>query len=168
MFKIKNNFVSVLKSKIKLLSLDVDGVLTDGGVYITENGDIFKKFNVKDGMGIRIAMEKGLHVAFITSAKKRKLLDMRAKMLGVKLVYAGDAEKLDIMKKWCEKLKIDLSEVAHIADDINDLKLLNAVGISACPADAVEKVKSTVKIILKTKGGEGCVRELVDHYLIND
>jgi len=157
--------VSISNTKIKLLSLDVDGVLTDGGVYITENGDIFKKFNVKDGMGIRIAMEKGVQVAFISSAKKRKLLELRAKMLGVQLVYAGDEEKLNVMKKWCEKLKIDLSEVAHIADDINDLKLLSAVGISACPLDAVEKVKSSVKIILKTKGGEGCVREFVENYL---
>jgi 3-deoxy-D-manno-octulosonate 8-phosphate phosphatase (KDO 8-P phosphatase) len=153
-------------NKIKLLTLDVDGVLTDGGVYLTETGDVFKKFNVKDGMGIRLAIEKGVHVAFVSSAKRRKILDVRAKMVGVKLVYAGDAEKLDIVKKWCEKLKIDLEEVAHIADDVNDLKLMNAVGISACPVDAVDKVHLAAKVVLKTKGGYGCVREFIDKYIV--
>lgn len=155
-----------MNKKIKLLSLDVDGVLTDAGVYITERGDIFKKFNVRDGVGIRNVIKAGIYVAFISAGKSKKLLNARAKMLGVKLVYAGDEEKLNIMSKWCKKLKINLDEVAHIADDVNDLNLLRAVGVSVCPADAVEAVKSSVKIVLEKKGGDGCVREFIDQHLL--
>ena len=155
-----------MNTKIKLLSLDVDGVLTDGGIYVTEKGDRFKKFNVKDGVGIREVVKKGIHVAFISAGKTKKLLDARAKMLGVKFVYAGDEEKLNVMNRWCKKLKIGLDEVAHIADDINDLKLLSAVGVSACPADSMEVVKTSVKIVLEKKGGDACVREFIDRYLL--
>lgn len=158
--------ISNLKSQIKLLSLDVDGVLTDGGIYVTEKGDLFKKFNVKDGVGIRQVVKAGIHVAFISAGKTKKILDTRAKMLGVKFVYAGDEEKVTVMKKWCSQLKISLDEVAHVADDINDINLLSAVGLSACPADSMEKVKKIAKIILKKKGGDGCVREFIDNYIL--
>jgi len=155
-----------VNKKIKFLSLDVDGVLTDGGVYLTENGDLFKKFNVKDGVGIRQAVKAGIHVAFISAGKSKRLLNARAKMLGVKFVYAGDEEKLTVLNKWCSKLKIGLDEVAHVADDINDINLLSAVGLPACPADSVEKVKKIAKVILKKNGGEGCVREFIDNYIL--
>ncbi len=155
-----------MNTKIKLLSLDVDGVLTDGGVYVTEKGDRFKKFNVRDGVGIRELVKKGIPVAFISAGKTKKLLDTRAKMLGVKFVYAGDEEKLDVMKRWCKKLKIGLEEVAHVADDINDINLLSAVGLSACPADSVEKVKQIANVVLEKNGGDGCVREFIEKYLL--
>ncbi len=154
------------KNKIKFLTLDVDGVLTDGGVYITENGDIAKKFNVKDGAGIRRAIKSGITVGFISAGKSKKLLNARAKMLGVKHVYAGDEEKVIILAEWCRKLKINFNEVAHIADDTNDLNILSKVGVSACPADAVKEVKAIAKIHLKAKGGDGCVREFIDNYLL--
>ena len=155
------------KSKIKFLSLDVDGVLTDGGIYISEEGTVTKKFNVKDGVGIRNALSQGIEVGFITAGVRgHKLVQERAKMLGVKYVHSGKNEKLDVLKKWCKKLKINLDEVAHVADDTNDINILSAVGLSACPADSVEKVKKIAKIILKKKGGEGCVREFIDNYLL--
>ena len=152
--------------KIKFLSLDVDGVLTDGGVYITEKGDIAKKFNVKDGVGIRQAVKAGIHVGFISAGKSKKLHNARAKMLGIKFVYSGDEEKLDVVSQWCKKLKIGLDEVAHIADDTNDINLLSAVGFSACPNDAVEDVKKIVSVVLDKKGGDGCVREFIERYLL--
>jgi 3-deoxy-D-manno-octulosonate 8-phosphate phosphatase (KDO 8-P phosphatase) len=155
-----------VKKKIKLLSLDVDGVLTDCGVYVSEKGDIMKKFNVRDGVGIRQLIKSGIPVAFISAGKVQKMLNARAKMLGVKLVYAGDEEKLEVMKRWCKKLKIGLKDVAHIADDLNDINLLSAVGVSVCPNDAVDKVKSCVEIILDEKGGAGCVREFIDRYVL--
>lgn len=155
-----------MNPKIKFLTIDVDGVLTDGGVYITEKGDIVKKFNVKDGVGIRTLIKKGIDVAFISAGKSKKLHNARAKMLGIKFVYSGDEEKLDVVSRWCKKLKISLGEVAHIADDTNDIKLLSAVGFSACPNDAVSEVKSVVKIILEKKGGDGCVREFIEKYLL--
>ena len=155
----------MMNRKIKFLTIDVDGVLTDGGVYITEKGDIAKKFNVKDGVGIRSVINKGIHVAFLSAGKSEKLHNARAKMLGIKFVYSGNKEKLDVVSRWCKKLKISLDEVAHIADDTNDIKLLSAVGFSACPADAVEDVKKIATVILKKKGGEGCVREFIENYL---
>ncbi|HEY4800533.1 MAG TPA: HAD hydrolase family protein [Bacteroidia bacterium] len=155
-----------MKKKIKFLALDIDGVMTDGGVYITEKGDLFKKFNVKDGVGIRATVRSGIEVGFISAGKSKKILNVRAKMLYVKYVYCGDDEKLSILEKWCRKLKISPNEVAYIGDDINDLKIISAVGLSACPADASGKIKSLAKIVLKKKGGEGCVREFVDKYLL--
>ncbi|MBI4931755.1 MAG: HAD hydrolase family protein [Bacteroidetes bacterium] len=155
-----------MNPKIKFLTLDVDGVLTDGGVYITEKGDIAKKFNVKDGVGIRTAIKKGIYVAFISAGKSKKLHNARAKMLGIKFVYSGDEEKLEVVSRWCKKLKISLDEVAHIADDTNDINLLSAVGFSACPNDAVEEVKKIVKVILDKKGGDGCVREFIEKHLL--
>ena len=140
--------------------------MTDGSVFISEKGDISKRFNVKDGIAIKNLLKAGIHVAFISSARTQTLLNARAKMLGVKWVYSGELEKLDVMTKWCKKLKIGLHEVAHMADDTNDLKLLGAVGVSVCPADAVDQVRTTVKIVLNTKGGDGCVREFADRYLL--
>ncbi|MFI5163994.1 MAG: KdsC family phosphatase [Bacteroidia bacterium] len=155
-----------MNKKIKFLALDIDGVMTDGGVYLTEKGDIFKKFNVKDGMGIRQVIKSGVQVGFISAGKSERLLNARAKMLYVKYVYAGDDEKLAVLRKWCSKLKINLKEVAYIGDDINDLNIISAVGFSACPADAVDKVKKSVSVVLKKNGGDGCVREFVEKYLL--
>jgi 3-deoxy-D-manno-octulosonate 8-phosphate phosphatase (KDO 8-P phosphatase) len=152
---------------IKFLVLDVDGVLTDGGIYLTERGDVFKKFNVKDGVAIQQLVKSGIDVGFISSAKKsKKLLKTRAKMLGVKFVYSGDKEKLSVLSKWCAKLKIDFKEVSYIGDDINDLKVISTVGFSACPADAVTQIKKAVNVVLRKKGGEACVREFIDLYLL--
>ena len=156
----------IKKPKIRLLTLDVDGVLTDGGIYITEKGDLFKKFNTKDGVGIRHAVKAGITVGFISAGKSKNILNTRAKMLGVKYVYAGDEEKLSVLRNICKKMKINFDEVAHIGDDINDLKILSAVGLSVCPADAMDKVKQLVDVVLKKNGGDGCVREFIDTYLL--
>lgn len=157
-----------MKKNIKFLSIDVDGVMTDGGIYVTERGDIIKKFNVKDGVGIRKAIKSGIEVGFISAGKSKKLLNMRAKMLGVKFVYAGDEEKLSVLSRWCAQLKINLKEVAHVADDLNDLAVVKAVGFSACPADAVKEIKTAVQVVLNKKGGAGCVREFIDRHVLND
>jgi len=155
-----------VKNKIKFLALDIDGVLTDGGVYLTEKGDLFKKFNVKDGVGIRQIVKSGVVVGFISAGKSQKLLQARAKMLGVQYVYAGDDEKLIVLNKWCDKLKIHLDDVAYVGDDVNDSVIISAVGFSACPKDATEKIKEIVDVVLEKKGGEGCVREFIDNYLL--
>ena len=156
----------LVKNKIKLLTLDVDGVLTDGGIYVTEKGDVIRKFNVKDGVGIKQALKAGIIVGFISAGKQDKLVRKRAAMLGVKLVYTGDREKLEVLKSWCAKLKIGLHEVAHVADDINDVGILSAVGLPACPADAIPEIKKLAKVVLKKKGGDACVREFVGRYLL--
>jgi YrbI family 3-deoxy-D-manno-octulosonate 8-phosphate phosphatase len=96
------------------------------------------------------------------------MVKVRAEMLNIKHLYVGGDPKLDILVDWCEKLEIKLSEVAIIGDDINDLAVMKAVGFSACPADAVLKVKETVDLVLQTKGGQGCVREFIDFYLLDE
>lgn len=158
-----------LKSKIeriKLLILDVDGVMTDAGMYYTESGDQFKKYNSKDGMGIMKAQESGLLCGIISSAFTDKMVLNRAETLRINHVYVGRDQKITILKQWCEELSISLNEVAIIGDDINDLSIMREVGLSACPKDAVQEVKKEVDIVLTKNGGEGVVREFIDNFLL--
>lgn len=153
---------------IRLLVLDVDGVQTDGGMYYTESGDRFKKFNSKDGLGIKRAIKQGVHVAFLSSSTHARVIRDRAETLGVQLVHAGPEEKLGVLSGWCKELGVALDEVAYIGDDLNDLTCIRAVGISACPADAVAAVKTAVNVVLDRSGGEGCVREFIDSNILSD
>lgn len=155
-----------LLAKIKLLILDVDGVMTDAGMYYTESGDQFKKYNAKDGMAIMKAQAMGLRIGIISSAFTDKMVTNRANTLKIQHVYVGQEPKLDILKQWCTEFGISLDEVAMIGDDINDLQVMEAVGFSCCPSDAVQVVKHTVDVVLNLKGGRGCVRELIDNYLL--
>lgn len=154
--------------KIKLLILDVDGVMTDAGMFFTENGDQFKKYNAKDGMAIMALSKIGVDVGIISSGFKLEMVKARADLLKIKHLYVGRDPKIDILNQWCEKLQISLDEVAIIGDDINDLSIMNKVGFSACPADAVLRVKQSVDLVLQTKGGRGCVREFIDFYLLDE
>ncbi len=146
----------------KLLALDIDGVMTDGGMIVNSDGSETKKYNTKDGMAIKNAMKRGVEVGFISSGKNLDLIQYRADMLGVKHVWVGSGEKLDVLTEWCNKLNVSLDQVAYIGDDLNDLMILQSVGLSACPADAVPAVRDLCSQILTKKGGEGCVRELVE------
>lgn len=150
--------------KIKLFIADVDGTLTDAGMYYSENGDEFKKFNTKDGLGIRLLREAGIKTGFITS-ENTKIVENRASKLKVDYLYQGKINegKLAIAKEICDKERISLEEVAYIGDDVNCIELLNAVGFAACPADAHEKVKAIPNIhVMNISGGAGCVREWID------
>jgi 3-deoxy-D-manno-octulosonate 8-phosphate phosphatase (KDO 8-P phosphatase) len=158
--------LSDVKKKIRFLALDIDGVLTDGGMYYSESGDEFKKFNTKDGMGIKLIQNHGILVGFLSSGKNVNLITNRAKLLNVQYIYVGYDEKLNILEQWCVKLGISLDDVAYIGDDVNDLNVISAVGFSASPSDAVEKVKAAVDVVLQNKGGEACVREFIDTYLL--
>ncbi len=149
----------------KLLILDVDGVLTDGGMYYLEDGSEFKKFNTKDGLAIRrIIKEYRLPVGIISNGSKDKLIESRAQTLYIERVYVGHDDKLSILEEWCKELQIDLSEVAYIGDDVNDLACMSKVGYAVCPADAVDKIKEVAHIILKRNGGQACVREFIELY----
>ncbi len=151
--------------QFRFLALDIDGVMTDGGMYYTQGGDEFKKFNTKDGMAIIKLTSAGFPVGFISSGINENIIRDRAQRLGVEYVYVGTWKKLDILQQWCDQLNITLAEVAYVGDDINDLPVITQVGLSACPSDAVEKVRATAKIVLENKGGEGCVREFIENYL---
>ena len=151
---------------IKLLLLDVDGVMTDGGMFFTENGDQFKKYNAKDGMAIMRLPKHNIQTGIISSGFKTKVVKDRADLLKINHFYVGRENKLEVLKSWMKTLNISYSEIAMIGDDINDLEIIKKVGFSACPADAVEVIKKNVSVVLTKKGGEGCVRELIDYFLL--
>ena len=149
---------------IKLLLTDVDGVLTDSGMYYSETGDELKKFNTHDGMGLQLIRQKGVKTGIITSEDTR-LVERRFQKLKLDYLYQGKREggKLASVKEICEKEGITLKEVAYIGDDVNCFELLSSVGLAACPSDALDTIKNIPGIIqMKKKGGEGCVREFVE------
>ena len=158
----------VLKKKtvdihsIKILFSDVDGVLTDGGMYYSENGDEIKKFSVYDGMAFKLLQEKGIQVGIITT-EDRDINRRRAQKLNLDYDFHGAKDKLKIISDLCQEEDINLSEIAYIGDDINCLSLLSNVGLAACPINAVSEIKSIPNIIqLNTRGGDGVVREFLD------
>ena len=147
--------------KIKVLVMDVDGTLTDGKIHISDEGEVFKSFNVKDGYGIANLYKIDILPVIITG-RKSKIVEYRAKELNIKEIYQGVHNKVDKLKYICEKYKISLKEVAYIGDDINDLECMKICGISACPNDAAEEVLDSVDYICEKKGGEGAVREFIN------
>ncbi len=155
-------------SKIKLLILDVDGVMTDGGMYVSENGDQMKRYNTQDGMGIMHLTKSGFQVGIISSGFTNNMVQKRAELLGIQHCYVGRDPKLEILNDWCQKLNFKLDEVAIIGDDINDLEVIKNSGLAVCPANAVNSVKTQCHIVLSKKGGDGCVREFIDNYLLKN
>tara|TARA_B100000035_G_C20944646_1_gene529132 strand:- start:246 stop:707 length:462 start_codon:yes stop_codon:yes gene_type:complete len=150
---------------IKVFLSDVDGVLTDGGMYYTESGDEFKKFNCYDGMGMKLLQQRGYKVGILTS-EDRKINRNRANKLNLDYQFHGIKNKLDFIVEFCDKENIDLSEIAYIGDDINCFDLLSKVGIAACPKNAIQKIKSIPNIIqLNSEGGYGAFREFAELYL---
>ena len=150
--------------QIKLFLSDVDGTLTDAGMYYGENGEEFKKFNTHDGKGFELLRKAGIKTGIITS-ENTKIVANRAKKLKVDFLYQGleHKGKLDVAKEICKELNISLDEVAYIGDDINCKELLSSVGISACPSNALEEIKNIPNIIKLSKaGGEGAVREFCE------
>lgn len=153
------------KFKFKFLALDIDGVMTDGGMYVTEKGDEFKKFNTKDGLGIIHLIKAGHNVGIVSSGFNKNIVESRAKLLGIKYCYIGTWNKLEILEQWCAELKITMKNIAYIGDDLNDMQIFEKAGLTACPADAVPAIKEKADIILFRKGGDQCVREFIDQYL---
>ena len=151
--------------KIKLLILDVDGTMTDNGIYIDEKGIESKKYNAKDGVGIYELIKNNVIVGIISHSEKGDGIKSRASYLGIKYCHVGNEPKEEILKTWIKKLEINLEEVAFIGDDINDLSIIDIVGFSACPNDSSDPVKRKASLVLNTKGGYGCVREFSDLYL---
>ena len=152
--------------QIKLLVIDVDGVMTDGGMYFTESGDQFKKFNTKDGMAILHLTKNDFKVAIISSGFKGEAVKARAEMLGIQHCHVTREPKMKILQEICDLEGFKLNEVAMIGDDINDSEVMRSIGFTFCPADAMQVVKESVDVVLSKKGGEGCVREMIDQYIL--
>ncbi|MBR2978440.1 MAG: HAD-IIIA family hydrolase [Myxococcaceae bacterium] len=150
--------------EIELLVLDVDGVLTDGGLYYGPEGEALKRFNVQDGHGITLARKAGLAVAILT-ARTSQIVATRAGELGISPVFQGRKDKLQGLEELLDEARVDASRVAYMGDDLNDLGVLNRVRLSACPADACPEVRERAAIIASSAGGHGAVRELVEFIL---
>ncbi|HEV3028392.1 MAG TPA: HAD-IIIA family hydrolase [Planctomycetota bacterium] len=150
-----------LLKKIRALVLDVDGVLTDGGMYYGPSGEGLKRFNVKDGLGLRMIGEAGIEVALI-SGENSEILKRRAEKLKIDNVFVGVEDKLQTMKDFLGPRNIALDEVAYVGDDLNDLSALKAVALPIAVSDAVAQVRKSVKWITSRRGGDGAVREVCD------
>ena len=151
--------------KVKLFITDVDGVLTDAGMYYSETGDELKKFNTHDGMAFQLLREAGIKTAIITS-EETLIVKNRAEKLKVDYLFQGkkDGGKLQCAIEICNAEGITLNEVSYIGDDINCLEILKAVGYRACPINATKKVKEIHGIVtLETRGGDGVVREWFEY-----
>ncbi len=146
---------------IRLLLLDVDGVMTDGRIIFDSNGVESKAFDVKDGHGLKLLQRVGLQVGIITGRDSR-VVDRRAEELGIEILYQGAKDKLIPYREILEKLQLTDREVAYIGDDVVDLPILRRVGFAATVADAVEEVKPCVHYVASKPGGRGAVREVCD------
>ncbi|MEO2068574.1 MAG: HAD-IIIA family hydrolase [Desulfurobacteriaceae bacterium] len=149
---------------IKLIILDVDGVMTDGTITYDSEGREYKSFNVRDGYGIVKALKSGIEVAVITG-RKSKMVEIRCKELGIRDVFQGVDDKLRVYEVLKEKHNVEDFEVAAMGDDIPDLPILKKVGLSGAPSDAVEEIKKRVSFVSRFGGGKGAVREFIDYIL---
>ena len=152
---------------IKLILLDVDGTLTDGGIYRDNKGEEFKKFNVKDGYIIVNARDLGIDFGIITG-KKSELVRIRSEELKMKYLYQGISEKTKILEKILTETKLIKDEVAYMGDDLNDIHIMKKVGLTGAPKNAVKEVLDIAEFISKKNGGEGAVREFVEYILKKD
>jgi 3-deoxy-D-manno-octulosonate 8-phosphate phosphatase (KDO 8-P phosphatase) len=146
---------------IELLVLDVDGCLTDGKIVYSSNNREIKSFNVKDGLAISTWIQMGKHVAIITG-RESTIVEKRAKELKIQYLFQGVKNKLAILDDLISSLGITYSEVAAIGDDLNDYKMLQKVALSFTPKDGVDDIIDIVDITLKSSGGDGAVREMID------
>ena len=149
---------------IRLFATDVDGVLTDAGMYYAESGDEWKKFNTRDGMGIKLLQKAGIITAIVTQ-ERTKLVARRAEKLTIPELHQGVLDKLALVREMAARYGLTMSQVAYIGDDINDLETLEAVGFSATPADGMPRVAAVVDYICQKKGGDGAVREIIEMIL---
>ena len=150
---------------IKLLVMDVDGTLTDGQVYIGEQGEIMKAFDVKDGYGILQCEKLGIEPVIITG-RNSLILEHRAKELGITELYQGvKSHKIDKLRAIAKQFNCTANEIAYIGDDENDLECIQYCGTSGCPSDAVDKVKKHVTYVCNRSGGHGAVREFIETFV---
>ena len=153
---------------IELIVLDVDGTLTDGKIIYTSNGDELKNFDVKDGLAIASWTKKLNKKVAIITGRKSKLVEKRAKELGVTHLVQGVDNKDEILQNILDEEKLTWDQTAGIGDDLNDFKMLKKVGMSFAVADAVPEIKTLCDVVCLKNGGFGAVREMVEYILKND
>lgn len=149
---------------IKLVVLDVDGTLTDGGVYYDSQGNELKRFDVKDGLGIKVGIAAGLEFAIITG-RESLMVHRRAKELGIQHLYQGVQKKAPAMQELMNRLGLSKEQVAYMGDDLNDKAPMQLVGLCACPADADPEIMKLCDYIASHPGGSGAVRDFIHEIL---
>lgn len=150
-------------SKIRAFAFDVDGVLTDGGILADLNGELYRTFDSKDGMAIRMAMMKGYHLAIITGGRSESIRK-RFSSCGIKPedVYLGSRAKIEDFEDFCSRHGLEPEEVMYFGDDLPDIPVMTACGCGVCPSDAVDDVKEIAGHISSRPGGKGCARETIE------
>ena len=159
----KSEYKKKLK-QIKAIVLDVDGVLTNGGLIIYPDGKFLRQMNAKDGYAIKLAIKHDLVIGVITGGREQNIKS-RLENLGVKEVFLGAHNKLPILKQFLKKHNINKEDVMYMGDDIPDLEVLKYVGFSCCPSDASHDIQKICDYISIKKGGEGCVRDVIEQTL---
>jgi 3-deoxy-D-manno-octulosonate 8-phosphate phosphatase (KDO 8-P phosphatase) len=152
--------------RIRFLILDVDGVMTDGGLYYSADGVELKRFNAHDGYGIKRAREAGLGIGII-SGRETPIVTTRARTLGIEDVYQGVVDKVAAMREIQARHNLEDTEIAYIGDDLFDLPLLAVAGFSAAPKNARPEVRRKVDYVTSMPGGDGAVREIIDFILLH-
>ncbi|MDA9183882.1 HAD-IIIA family hydrolase [Flavobacteriaceae bacterium] len=160
--KMKN--YKTLLPNIKTFIFDVDGVLTDGKILITNEGELLRSFDTKDGYAMKCALVQGYKIAIITGGRNQGV-EERFKELGVYDIYMGAHYKLDAFQDLLDNYDLDPETILYIGDDVPDIPVMEKVGLGCCPADAVSDVKAMADYVSHKNGGEGCVRELIEQVL---
>ena len=151
-------------AKVKAIVLDVDGVLTDGDIIVTPEGDFLRKYNAKDGFALAYAIKRGFPVGIITGGRG-KCLELRLDMLGIRHKYMNCIDKPSALKDFIEKTGIAAEDILFMGDDIPDIEPMMHVGMPVCPADAVPEIMKISRYVSQFKGGAGCVRDIVEQVL---
>lgn len=147
-----------------MIVLDVDGTLTDGGIYVLDSGEEMKRFHVKDGMAIARLRRQGYLFGVVSGSKSERAIQKRMKDLGVAHVYVGPGDKQTIVAAWLDQHQLSPEALLFMGDDLNDLSIMHYCGVSACPSDAALPVQEVADIVTERRGGGACFRELADRY----
>lgn len=150
--------------RVKAFAFDVDGVLSSPKIYVHPDGDLIRTMNTKDGYAIQYAVKRGYPIAIITGGRTESV-GMRFKNLGLADIYLGSAHKVEDFEDFIAKYGFSADEVLYMGDDLPDFHVMKKAGIACCPADAVEEIKSISHYISHLKGGEGCVRDIIEQVL---
>ena len=156
----KKKILEKLK-KIRLLISDVDGVLTDGGMYYSEKGEILKKFNAKDGMGVEILLRSKVKTVLLTR-ENSSIVKKRGAKIKAAATYIGTFNKELQLHKICKKFQVSPTEIAYIGDDLNDSEIMKLVGFAATPSDGIKDLRKIVDYVCRNNGGNGAFREIAD------
>ena len=161
MTKISSSIMKKICKNIKLVITDVDGILTDGGMYYSEKGEILKKFNTRDGMGFELLRNNQIHTVILTR-EKSKIVIMRGKKIKADEIFIGITKKEEKLNEICKKYNVLPENIAYLGDDINDKEIMKLIGFPATCNDGILEIKEISKYISKLNGGQGVFRDVAD------